>query len=113
MPRWPTRSSAFSMSTWPSASKPNASSTRSAASAWHRSRRGSMRQLIKQRDIVVDDWRYADEDPAGQAAALIIPLARWQQERDRWWSWDGRLGVRIGPADPVAALEQEFLRITL
>ena len=34
-------------------------------------------------------------------------------ERERWWLWDGRLGVRLGPADPVAALEQDFLRIAL
>ena len=72
-----------------------------------------MRQLIKHRDIVIDEWRYADEDAAGHARSLILPLARWQQERDRWWLWDGRLGVRIGPSDPVAALEHDFLRIAL
>ncbi len=72
-----------------------------------------MRRLIKQRDIVVDGWRYADEDPLGRARALILPFARWTQERERWWLWDGRLGVRIGPTDPVAALEQDFLRISL
>jgi uncharacterized protein (DUF934 family) len=72
-----------------------------------------MRQLIKQRDIVSDDWRYADEDPLGRARALILPLARWKEERNRWWLWDGRLGVRIGPSDPVAALEHDFLRIAL
>ena len=72
-----------------------------------------MRRLIKQRDIVVDEWRYADEDPTGRERALILPFARWREERERWWLWDGRLGVRLGPADPVAALEQDFLRIAL
>ncbi len=72
-----------------------------------------MRQLIRQREIVVDDWRYADEDPLGRDRALILPFARWQQERERWWLWDGRLGVRLGPTDPVEALRNDFVRVSL
>jgi uncharacterized protein (DUF934 family) len=72
-----------------------------------------MRQLIRQREIVTDEWRYADEDPAGRERALILPFVRWQQERDQWWLWDGRLGVRIGPTDPVEALKNDFARVSL
>ena len=42
-----------------------------------------MRQLIRRREIVNDDWRYVDEDPHGRDRALILPFARWQQERNR------------------------------
>jgi uncharacterized protein (DUF934 family) len=72
-----------------------------------------MRRLIKQREIVTDEWRYADEDPLGRERALILPFARWKEERERWWLWDGKLGVRVGPTDPVAALEHDFLRVAL
>lgn len=72
-----------------------------------------MRRLIKQREIVVDGWRYAEEDPLGRERALILPYARWKEERERWWLWDGKLGVRLGPTDPVGALEHDFLRIAL
>jgi uncharacterized protein (DUF934 family) len=72
-----------------------------------------MRHLIKQREILADDWRYADEDPLGRERALILPFARWKEERERWWLWDGRLGVRIGPTDQVSELEQDFTRIAL
>ena len=72
-----------------------------------------MRRLIKQREIVVDSWRYADEDPLGRERALILPFARWKEERSRCWLWDGKLGVRMGPTDPVAELEHDFLRIGL
>ena len=72
-----------------------------------------MRQLIKQRDIVSDAWRYAEEDPLGRERALILPFARWKDERERWWLWDGKLGVRIGPTDAVSALEHDFLRLGL
>lgn len=72
-----------------------------------------MRRLIKQREIVLDDWRYADDDPQGRSRALILPFARWIEERERWWLWDGRLGVRLGPTDDVARLEHDFLRLGL
>jgi uncharacterized protein (DUF934 family) len=72
-----------------------------------------MRHLIKQREVVIDSWRYADEDPHGRERALILPFARWKEERARWWLWDGKLGVRLAPTDPVAELEHDFLRIGL
>ena len=72
-----------------------------------------MRQLIKQREIIDDPWRYAEEDPLGRARALILPLARWKEERQRWWLWDGKLGIRIGPTDAVGDLREDFLRIGL
>ncbi|MBM0103366.1 DUF934 domain-containing protein [Steroidobacter sp. S1-65] len=72
-----------------------------------------MRRLIKQREVIVDEWRYADEDPVGRERALILPFARWQAEREQWWLWDGRLGVRLGPTDPIAELKNDFTRIGL
>src|SRR5262245_29309387 len=101
------------MCTWQSARTAKPSSRPFAASALLLSRHASMRRLIKQRDIVGDSWRYADEDPLGRDRALILPFARWKEERERWWLWDGRLGVRLGPADPVSALQHDFLRIGL
>ena len=72
-----------------------------------------MRQLIKQREIIVDEWRYADEDPVGRERALILPFARWKAEREQWWLWDGRLGVRLGVTDKVDELKNDFTRIGL
>lgn len=72
-----------------------------------------MPQLIRQREVVADEWRTLDEDPQGSSRAVIIPFARWQAERDQWWLWDGKLGVRIGPTDPVEQLVRDFLRVSL
>ncbi len=88
-----------------------------------------MRQLIRQRDgtaaLVADEWRAIEEDGdgdgdgavrgAGSVAvrSLILPLARWQVERDRWWLWVGRLGVRIAPGDRVERLESDLVRLAL
>lgn len=71
------------------------------------------RRVIRRGEIVVDEWRYAHEDPLGRSRALILPYARWQQERRRWWLWDGRLGVHLTAGDPVSALEHDFLRLGL
>ncbi len=72
-----------------------------------------MRSIIRRREIVADDWRYADEDPAGADRALILPLARWHEERPQWWLWAGRLGVRIGPTDRVELLRPDLTRLSL
>lgn len=72
-----------------------------------------MRRLIRQRELVADEWRTLDEDPKGAGLALILPLARWLAERDQWWLWAGRLGVRIGPADRLEVLGPDLKRLAL
>jgi len=72
-----------------------------------------MRRVLRQRDIVADDWRHADESDASDARALIYSFARWQAEREALRAADVRLGVRIGPADPIDALAADFDRLAL
>jgi uncharacterized protein (DUF934 family) len=73
----------------------------------------NVRNIIRRREVVADDWRYPGEDPAAAARALILPLARWHEERSQWWLWAGRLGVRITPADRVELLRPDFTRLSL
>jgi uncharacterized protein (DUF934 family) len=70
-----------------------------------------MRKLIKQRELIDDSWRYADEDP--QAAQVIVPFARWAAEREQWLASGKQLGVRIGPADKVDGLAADLPRLSL
>jgi uncharacterized protein (DUF934 family) len=70
-----------------------------------------MRQLIKQRSVINDTWKYVDEEPA--ALAVIVPLARFQEERAQWLASTAILGVRLGPADDVATLKDDLARISL
>jgi uncharacterized protein (DUF934 family) len=72
-----------------------------------------VRNIIRRREIVADHWRYDSEDPHGKDLALILPLARWHEERSEWWLWAGRLGVRIGPADRVELLKPDLTRLSL
>jgi uncharacterized protein (DUF934 family) len=70
-----------------------------------------MRKLIKQRSVINDTWKYVDEEPA--ALAVIVPLAQFLAERDRWVGSTAILGVRIGPADNVDVLKSDLARISL
>jgi uncharacterized protein (DUF934 family) len=83
-----------------------------------------MRQLIRQREVVVDAWREASDDdvvPSSDVAesgaagghSLIIPIARWRVERQQWSASTLRLGVRMGPADRIETLEPDLARLSL
>jgi uncharacterized protein (DUF934 family) len=70
-----------------------------------------MRQLIKQREIVADAWKYADEDAA--AEAVIVSLARFQQERDQWLASKKKLGVRLAPGESIDAIVADLGSLAL
>jgi len=77
-----------------------------------------MRELIARPEtgpwaLTTNTWRSIDEDPTGASLAIVIPYARWQAEREQWWLWAGRLGVRLSPADRVEALEPDLKRLAL
>ena len=67
--------------------------------------------LIKQREIVADTWIAVDVNPS--ADAVIIPLSRFQQERDQWLASKQKLGVRLSPADDVQLIANDLAHISL
>ena len=71
-----------------------------------------MRHILRRREITVDPWRYLGEDAAA-GEALIVPFAALRAERERWWSWGGRLGVRLSPADRAEDLVADLPRLDL
>jgi len=71
-----------------------------------------MRHILRRREIVTDSWRYLGEEVA-VGDPLIVPLAQLRAERERWWNWTGRLGVRLSPSDPAEALAADLPRLDL
>ena len=71
-----------------------------------------MRRILRRREIVADDWQHFGEDTA-DGAALIVPLTELRKDRERWWQWRGRLGVRLTPVDRVEELTEELPRLDL
>jgi uncharacterized protein (DUF934 family) len=71
-----------------------------------------MRHILRQRELQLDHWHHLGEALA-PGDAVIVPFAELRQERERWWAWDGRLGVRLAPIDRVEDLEDELPRLDL
>jgi len=73
-----------------------------------------MRHILRRHEWVVDEWRYAGEEESDAAdAALIVPIARWRAERERWQMHRGRLGLRLTPPDAVEDLAGDLPRLAL
>jgi len=74
-----------------------------------------MRRVLRQREIVADDWRHLAES-SGEAPgneSLIVPLAELRTNAAAWMGHHGRLGVRIAPADKVEELAGQLARFSL
>ena len=71
-----------------------------------------MRHILRRHEIVADPWRYLGEELAA-GDPLIVPLAELRAERERWWNWTGRLGVRLKPADRLEDLSADLPRLDL
>jgi uncharacterized protein (DUF934 family) len=74
-----------------------------------------MRRVLRRREIVADDWRHFDEDPAAASGAqgLIVPLKELRANPETWSARQGLLGVRIAPADKIEDLTAELERCAL
>jgi uncharacterized protein (DUF934 family) len=74
-----------------------------------------MRRVLRQREIVADDWRHVAENCGAttRAESLIVPLAELRANAAAWAAWTGRLGVGIAPADKVEELAPALGRVSL
>jgi uncharacterized protein (DUF934 family) len=86
------------------------------------------RRLLRDRQIVIDDWRYVAEaaaeagepqpaapQPAAPqpAAPIIVTLAQWQLEPDAWLARGSRLGLALKPADQVELIAADLQHFAL
>ena len=80
-----------------------------------------MRSILRRREIVADEWRYLGEDGATTADTkeraagppVIVPLAEFRSNLERWRAYSGPLGVRLSPADRVEDLAGDVQRFAL
>jgi uncharacterized protein (DUF934 family) len=70
------------------------------------------RRLLRDRQIVADEWRYMAEAPDARAP-LILTVDQWHEQRDTWIARDSRLGLVLSPADRVEQLASDFERFAL
>jgi uncharacterized protein (DUF934 family) len=74
-----------------------------------------MRSILRRREVVADEWRYLGEEGADGAGnrPLIVPFAEFRNNIARWRAYQGPLGVRLSPADPVEHLADDVARLSL
>jgi uncharacterized protein (DUF934 family) len=71
------------------------------------------RRLLRDGEVVADDWLYANEAGDAGDAGLILTLDEWLSDRDRWNSSGRRLGVLLAPLHKVEQLAADLARFAL
>jgi len=70
-------------------------------------------QVIKDKQIINDNWRYVADDAEFGHDDISVSVARWQQDRQRLLDHNGKLGIRISPADSLANIADDINKLQL
>jgi len=71
------------------------------------------RRLLRDRQIVADEWLYSAEAAGNALAPLIVTVAEWLNDRETWLARGSRLGLQIAPAHKLESLVQDLGFFTL
>lgn len=71
------------------------------------------RRLLRDRQIVTDEWRYIAEAAADASAPLIVTFDQWQMEPDTWIARGSPLGVVLSAAHKVEDLAPDLQYFSL
>jgi uncharacterized protein (DUF934 family) len=71
------------------------------------------RRLLRNAEIVLDEWRYVAEAAGDSSAPLILTLAQWQLEPDTWLARGTPLGLVLSPAHRVEQIAAQLEVFTL
>jgi uncharacterized protein (DUF934 family) len=70
-------------------------------------------QIIKDKQIVENTYRYLADDESLSNGNITVSLARWQQEKAQLLSHDGQVGLRLTIEDDVALIADDLNKIAL
>jgi len=65
------------------------------------------RRLLRDRQIVEDEWLYTAEAGGNALAPLIVTVEEWRNARDTWIA-RGRLGLKLAPAHKLETLAPDL-----
>ncbi len=71
------------------------------------------RRLLRDGEVVADDWRALNEAQAADDSALMLTVDQWLTDRERWIARGGRLGVILAPQHKVEMLVADLARFAL
>jgi len=70
-------------------------------------------QIIKDREIVEDDWLHLNDEAELVNGNITVSLARWQEQHDILANHDGRLGLRLTGDDPLEEIVPDLANFSL
>lgn len=72
-----------------------------------------MSKILRRRELIEDDWVSLGDTLPGDTEAVIVPFAKFRENRAEWLARSGRLGVLLAPADRAEDLAADLSRISL
>ena len=70
-------------------------------------------QIIKDREIVEDNWVHLDDEAGLVAGNITVTLNRWQEQHETLAQHDGGLGLRLSGDDPLEEAVPDLARFAL
>lgn len=70
-------------------------------------------QIIKDRQIIDDNWSFVADDAELKSGNISVSLARWLKDKHQLLKSGDKIGVRIGPADAVSDIGDDLTGIAL
>ena len=70
-------------------------------------------QLVKDKEIVNDTWRYVPDDGDFGDGDITVSLARWKSDQQSLLNHKGKVGLRLLPSDGVDSIVDDLDNIQL
>ncbi|MBE0440340.1 MAG: DUF934 domain-containing protein [Gammaproteobacteria bacterium] len=70
-------------------------------------------QIIKDREIVEDNWLHLDDEAELVAGNITVSLARWQEQHQTLTQHEGGLGIRLTGDDPLEEIVPDLAHFSL
>jgi uncharacterized protein (DUF934 family) len=66
------------------------------------------RRLLRDRQVVEDEWLYVAEAAGNAIAPLIVAVDEWRSDRDTWIARGSRLGLLLAPSHKIETLAPDL-----
>jgi uncharacterized protein (DUF934 family) len=70
-------------------------------------------QIIKDREIVEDNWTHLDDEAELVAGNITVSITRWQEQHETLEKHEGGLGLRLSGEDPLEEIVPELAKFSL
>ncbi|MDF1587685.1 MAG: DUF934 domain-containing protein [Gammaproteobacteria bacterium] len=70
-------------------------------------------QIIKDREIVEDNWLHLDDEAELASGNITVSLARWHEQHEMLTQHEGGLGIRLTGDDPLEEIVPDLAYFSL